>query len=475
MNQNTKILLGPPGTGKTTRLMNIMEEEFKNGCPPNKMVFCSFTKKAVSEAINRAVERFGFSRSDMVHFKTIHSLAFHSMGLSRDQVMSEKDYNLIGKHLGLTFSGRTQETSPEILLSTEITGDRYRFIDGLSRAKKLPAKTIWDSVGYEGLNWWEFLRYRDTVAQYKERRGLFDFSDMVDQAKFFINVDVVIIDEAQDLSTAQWGFIRDYTRKAKRMYVGGDDDQAIFSWSGADVNQFLELPGERQVLQQSFRIPQKVHQLASDITKKIKHRAEKTYLPRSSVGSVEYWHNVDHIGMESGTWLLLARNSYLLDEYAVSMKSKGVAFAIRGRNSVGTNHTRAISLFEKWRRDKQPLPLEDLELVRDFLPKGTTHWPDVIWHKAFARMALEDKEYYISLLRRNESLTATPRINISTIHGAKGGEADHVVLLSDIAATTWKAQNLDQDSEHRVWYVGATRCRESLHIVLPRARYNYSL
>jgi len=41
--------------------------------------------------------------------------------------------------------------------------------------------------------------------------------------------------------------------------------------------------------------------------------------------------------------------------------------------------------------------------------------------------------------------------------------------------STYEASTVDADAEHRVWYVGATRCRESLNIIMPRGRYNYQL
>ena len=60
-------------------------------------------------------------------------------------------------------------------------------------------------------------------------------------------------------------------------------------------------------------------------------------------------------------------------------------------------------------------------------------------------------------------MTAYPRIRISTIHKAKGGEADNVALLLD--STKACVESLDQDSEVRTFYVGATRAKQSLHLI----------
>ena len=45
---------GPPGTGKTTTLMNIIEKYLDEGTPPEKIAFISFSVKAAEEGKNRA-------------------------------------------------------------------------------------------------------------------------------------------------------------------------------------------------------------------------------------------------------------------------------------------------------------------------------------------------------------------------------------------------------------------------------------
>ena len=45
----TKIILGPPGTGKTHNLLNLVEEELAKGTPPDRIAFLAFTKKAARD------------------------------------------------------------------------------------------------------------------------------------------------------------------------------------------------------------------------------------------------------------------------------------------------------------------------------------------------------------------------------------------------------------------------------------------
>jgi superfamily I DNA/RNA helicase len=87
---------------------------------------------------------------------------------------------------------------------------------------------------------------------------------------------------------------------------------------------------------------------------------------------------------------------------------------------------------------------------------------------------LEKREYYISLLRNNVKITAEPNVFINTIHGVKGGEADHVIIVSDMSKRTFMEMQKDPESEHRVSYVALTRAKKRITIVMPNSRYAYT-
>ena len=83
---------------------------------------------------------------------------------------------------------------------------------------------------------------------------------------------------------------------------------------------------------------------------------------------------------------------------------------------------------------------------------------------------------YIRLMRQNgEELSKASRVKLSTIHAAKGGEADNVLLILDNTKKIRDVVEKDQDKreeEHRVWYVGVTRTKQNLYIMEAKQERN---
>ena len=90
------------------------------------------------------------------------------------------------------------------------------------------------------------------LEEFKKKREVFGFTDMIHmfiESGMVPKLDVVFVDEAQDLCKLQWRMIHKICQDPVRnMYISGDDDQAIFRWSGADVDKFISLEGNVTVL-----------------------------------------------------------------------------------------------------------------------------------------------------------------------------------------------------------------------------------
>ena len=130
MNKVTRIF-GPPGTGKTTTLINIVEEALSKGIQPEEIAYLSFSTKAAQEAISRAKEKFNIESNRFKFFRTIHSLGFYSQSLRRDEIMDNDDYKSVADALGLEITNSKDEEDTY----GNKDGNNCRSIMDLSRAK----------------------------------------------------------------------------------------------------------------------------------------------------------------------------------------------------------------------------------------------------------------------------------------------------------------------------------------------------
>jgi len=303
--------------------------------------------------------------------------------------------------------------------------------------------------------------------------------------------DVVFIDEAQDLSLMQWDMARSIWNKTKDSFIAGDDDQAIFRWAGADVDSFIALQGQYLPLTQSYRIPAKVHGLAMGIINKIKNRIDKTWQPKVNQGNLHRHFDIDSINMSTGEWLILSRTRHMLNDIEESLYRQGLYYKNRyKRNDEQDLHECAIA----WEGclKGQPLSYKQIESISKYMSdkhwqkkkikgmtKGSFYNIDQLindyglqikttWYEAFDNAGQTRVNYLRKMRKNGEKLNERPRIELSTIHAAKGGEAENVVLLTDLTENTMRSYERNPDDENRLFYVGATRTKENLHIVEPK-------
>jgi superfamily I DNA/RNA helicase len=137
--------------------------------------------------------------------------------------------------------------------STRTTGDQLLRVTDLASTCLLSLEEAHARTD-DAVDWWRLKRFADALTAYKSDTGKMDFTDLLHKYVTEgqpLDIDVAIVDEAQDLTAAQWSVVRFAFSKANLIYVGGDDDQAIYSWAGADVRQFLTLSTTPEVLTQS--------------------------------------------------------------------------------------------------------------------------------------------------------------------------------------------------------------------------------
>ena len=132
-------IFGPPGTGKTTTLIKLVESSLAHYVQPWKIGFMSFSRKAATEAKTRALKVIEeVDSKDFTYFRTLHSLAFSWLGLSTSEVMSGRDYTELGKLVGLDFrTTQTVNIEEGPLFNIGAGGDKYMSLIQYSRVKQV--------------------------------------------------------------------------------------------------------------------------------------------------------------------------------------------------------------------------------------------------------------------------------------------------------------------------------------------------
>jgi superfamily I DNA/RNA helicase len=507
-----KVIFGPPGTGKTTTLLNILDAELQSGVPPSRIAFVSFTRKAANEARQRAAEKFSLSIKDFLYFRTIHSLAYKRLSLRPGDVMQRSDWDELGERVACKFSGEydLQEGMESLMRSQE--GDRVLALIGLARARRLHWSEGYDPRAFRGaaMTRERYVAIAKSIDDYKAQRALVDFTDMLEHAlerTAPLDIDVAIIDEAQDLSVLQWEVCDHMFSRAARLYVAGDDDQAIYRWAGADVRRFQGLRhDERQVLDHSYRLPANIWREACGILESIRERVPKTWGPRSGdAGRVTAVAAPEYAPLNNGEdWLVLSRTRFVVKQLSNTLFYKGIPCTVFGRSTVVDKHVTAMKAWTALQagesltgdavkalydcmsdgvpEDFDPSTLPKFELFtydrlqRDF---GLRVPLRAEWFVALSGIAYSQCQYYERLIENGFAVAARPRIHLNTIHSVKGGECDNVLLLTDItpqqSECLRKPSTTDCDDEHRVFYVGATRARKALYLARAASSNEYRM
>lgn len=504
-NEKIKLILGPPGTGKTRRLEGIFADLIAKKFLPNQIGFVSFTRRGANEGKDRIMLKYGMKPIDLPYFCTLHSLAFKYLNLEPRAVMGWSNYIDVCKMLGLTITSQkiTEEGQFNVV---HTKGDRLFFMENYARSAKTTLASVHRKFIDDDIDYRELELLYGTLKRYKTVNHKLDFTDMISE---FLKLDntpylrALIVDEGQDLSPLQWDMVRGLSKDSERVYIAGDDDQAIYTWAGADVKYFLNLQvSDTEVLHQSYRLPIRIHNLAESLIKRISKRNQKPYKPTSEEGAIYRHDGIWTIDMSQGTWLLLSRNIFMLPIFTEYCVEKGYLFEARYGSPISTEAGMAIKFWEKLRGGAD-IPVSMAKLIYNYLAvqtrvkwgckklldslpdSETVNWKILnedfglrsndVWYKAFNRMSESEINYYRASLRRGEKLETEPRIRINTIHGVKGGEADNVVILQDMSARSFEEFQKNPDDEIRVWYVGVTRARKTLHIINPRTSYFFDL
>ena len=327
-------IFGPPGCGKTTSLTRQIRRAVDRYGSESVLV-TSFSRGAAAELAGRdlpiSADRVG----------TLHSHCWHALGGPEIAEANVGEWNRENPQMAITPTKKHgkldgEESGEEDDSGLAKEGDNH--LQQLNRFRGMQ----FPEAGWSP-NMREFARL---WMEYKQDNGLMDFTDLIEVCHRDVfaapkTPSVIFADEAQDLNRLQLSLIRKWGERAEYFIVAGDDDQTIYTFTGAEPEAILrpEIPHDHKIiLKQSYRVPRAVHLLAESTIRQVKVRQEKVYLPRPEDGhvgrpagglsSTEYGilkTAEEHIA-KGQTVMFLASCSYMLKPLIQVLRSHGVPF-----------------------------------------------------------------------------------------------------------------------------------------------------
>jgi superfamily I DNA/RNA helicase len=354
-------------------------------------------------------------------------------------------------------------------------------------------------------------RYADFVLAYEKAKrsdGVWDFVDFLERVlrehpptppwKY------AVIDEFQDYNPLQ-GSVSEYLYDGcKLLTLAGDDDQSIFSFQGANAASFLAYRDRGHVmeLRRTHRFGQRLVDYSQQIARRVADRIEKhTIGLPGRENNIQVLYDWDPAKLNGHHTLLLHRHVRGCRAIGKRLIAAGIPFwNERGANPLGKSTE--LAAYEAWRKMIHGVPIYAHDLssllehipsvyeehgertrlvihgqkktVREMLGKKPVEAKDLvnvftpamlnrIQANDTSLLRIHFTDYYEALLRKGIDPHAPPHIIVSTIHGAKGREFDHVQVWME---TFPKALRSGSDDEHRIAYVAVTRTRGDLDLIM---------
>ncbi len=327
-------LLGPPGTGKTTRLAAMIAEAAKQHGSDGVLV-SSFTKAAAVELAGRDLPL------DHARVGTLHALCYRAMGQPPIAEANLREFN--DEHPEHALSGGTTVSDEGVWeYEPRTENDAYFAAYQGQRARMIPPMKQRYNGGFDP----SYMAFVLAWEGWKRQHEYFDFSDLLERALHDmdgspIDASVLFIDEAQDCTPLMMAVARKWAQQMERLVLAFDEEQSLYSWAGADPQQlFSREPDEpATVLAQSYRVPRAVHAKADAWRKKLSWRIEKEYLPRDEDGWVKNRLDLDYDSPDLTVQLIsdlighgksvmvLASCGYMLRSTINRLKAEGIPFA----------------------------------------------------------------------------------------------------------------------------------------------------
>ena len=465
------------GSGKSTTIVNALSLIPKN----KKILFIAFNKDIV-EALKKKV-----GEMSNVDIMTYHSLGYSFIreNFKGDIEVDEYKYltHVHGNVHRKENMNYTKFMSYQKNILKLIDYARFNLAQSEREIEQVAKKYNVSIVDDECSVVVEILKWGKTVTNW------IDYTDMIwlpyelDIKTRKHKYDWIFVDEAQDSSLVQQELFKKCFKRGARFCAVGDSSQCINAWAGADENafgKFLKMPNTKEFsLPISYRCPVSVINLAKKYVPQIEAKENAIF------GEVKY--DVNPYNPKPGD-MVLCRNTFpLVKLYTEYLRINKKSF-IRGKD-IGDDF---IDLIDK----HTPLNNDMLNksLIDDGLFRSLYEHLFKVADLMMENNGMTEEEAYLSepvmniydsimsLETLSEGLTTVDELKnkiktifaeggneavcLSTIHKAKGLEADNVYILAkSLMPSQFAKQEWELKSEENLTYVAITRAKQTLQYI----------
>lgn len=291
------LVLAGAGSGKTRVITTRCAHLIHRGVPAESIVAVTFTNKAAREMRERvsSLLKSRVKKQKVPLISTFHSLCLrilrkdiHHIGFRKDFTIYDTSEQLSLLRGLLSERGIKKQWKPEIILDrigriknsldscchAGEESDDLNTITGKVAPEYEKALRTLNAVDFDDLLLLTielFQKHPDMLEAYRER---FRY---------------IMVDEYQDTNRVQYTLLKLLAGERKNLCVVGDDDQSVYSWRGANINNILDFerdfPGTKVIrLEQNYRSYGNILKAANSVIRNNNKRMEKSLWTSEGMG-----------------------------------------------------------------------------------------------------------------------------------------------------------------------------------------------
>jgi DNA helicase-2/ATP-dependent DNA helicase PcrA len=284
------IIFAGAGTGKTRVITHRIAYLLSQGVAPQQILAVTFTNKAAAE-MKRRVNYLAAGLGANVHISTFHSFCAYFLRIEASKINLNPDFVIYD-------FGEQKNVVKDCIKELNLDEKKFKpsyVTDRISRAKddlKTPEDLARDAAVLGDFFTQGLTSLYGLYQKKLETAQALDFGDLILKTvralkqypalleKYQDKCKYIMVDEYQDTNRAQYVLIKLIAQKNQNICVVGDDDQSVYGWRGADVNNILDFekdyPNAKTVkLEQNYRSTPKILDTAYKVVKNNSCRIEK--------------------------------------------------------------------------------------------------------------------------------------------------------------------------------------------------------